>query len=42
MWGIHKENGVWWAKRSQFKFMFVNHDALYIAIGHLRLRVMKP
>jgi len=42
MWRKLKENGIWLAKCNRFKFMFKNHDALYIAIGKFRLRIMKP
>jgi hypothetical protein len=41
MWGKHKENGFWIAKVSDWRFMFRNHDALYIAAGRLRLRLMR-
>jgi uncharacterized cupin superfamily protein len=41
MWGRHKENGLWIAKVSDWRFMFRNHDALYIAAGRLRLRLMR-
>lgn len=40
-WGTHKESGLWIAKASQWRFMWCGHDALYIAAGRLRLRVMK-
>lgn len=42
MWGKHKENGVWVASSNNWKFLFDGHDALYIAAGRLRLRIMKP
>lgn len=41
-WGRRKENGVWIARRSQFRFLFCGHDSLYLAAGWLRLRIMKP
>jgi len=41
MWGKRKENGVWIASRSRWKWMWKDHDALYIAIWKLRLRIMK-
>lgn len=42
MWGKRKENGVWLASVPKRRFMFRGHDSLYIAIGRLRVRVMKP
>lgn len=42
MFGKRKETGVWFAETRAFKMMFRNHDALYIAIGRLRLRIMRP
>mgnify|MGYP001585291803 FL=1 len=33
--------GIWWAKKMQYRFMWRNHDALYIAIGKFRLRILK-
>jgi hypothetical protein len=41
MWGKHKENGIWLARSSQWRFMFYGHDALYIAAGMLRFRLMR-
>jgi hypothetical protein len=41
-WGKCKENGIWWASKSRRKLMWRGHDALYVALGHLRLRIMKP
>lgn len=32
---------IWLARRWRCRFMFRNHDALYVAVGRLRLRVMK-
>ena len=40
MWGKHKENGLWIATVSDWRFMFRGHDALYIAAGRFRLRLM--
>jgi hypothetical protein len=40
-WGKSRENGIWFAKVSDWRLMFFNHDALYIAAGRLRLRLMK-
>ena len=41
-WGRRKENGIWLARKPRRRLMFRDHDALYIAAGHLRLRLMKP
>jgi hypothetical protein len=41
MWGRNKENGVWISQTSDWRFMFRNHDALYIAAGRLRFRLMR-
>jgi len=41
-WGLRKENGIWFAKSASWKFMFRNHDALYIAAWKFRIRIMKP
>ena len=41
MWGKLKENGIWFARTSQYRLMFLNHDALYLALGRFRLRIMK-
>lgn len=40
-WG-NSETGVWLAKSSKWRVLFFGHDALYIAAGRLRLRIMKP
>ena len=51
MWGRHKENGVWIARagrtgergRLRWRFLWWNRrDSIYIALGHLRIRLMKP
>lgn len=42
MWGKQKENGVWVAQCSRQRLLWRNHDALFIAIGRLRVRMMKP
>jgi hypothetical protein len=42
MWGKLKESGIWFARASDWRLMWCGHDALYIAAGRLRLRVMKP
>jgi hypothetical protein len=41
MWGKSKESGIWIARSHKWRMMFFNHDALYIAVGRLRLRIMK-
>jgi len=41
-WGKTKENGIWTSTKSKNKFLFRNHDALFIALGRLRIRLMKP
>lgn len=41
-WGKSQENGIWIAPSHDWRLMFFGHDALYIAAGRLRLRVMKP
>lgn len=41
-WGKRRENGVWLATKPRRRFMFRNHDALYVAAWRLRLRLMKP
>jgi hypothetical protein len=41
MLGQTKESGVWFSSVWDWRFMFSDHDALYIAFGPLRLRVMK-
>jgi hypothetical protein len=40
-WGYHKENGIWWTDTKRRRFLWKDHDALYIALGHFRLRIMK-
>jgi hypothetical protein len=42
MWGHARENGIWWATRSRRRLMLRGHDALYVAAGRLRVRIMKP
>jgi len=41
-WGKCKENGLWMAAKHQWRLRFFNHDAFYLAMGRLRLRLMKP
>lgn len=42
MWGKRKENGVWLASRSRRRLMLRGHDSLFVAVGRMRLRIMKP
>lgn len=42
MWGRYRENGVWRSRVSKRRVMFRGHDSLYVALGHWRLRLMKP
>lgn len=42
MWGKRKENGVWLARRSRRRLLWRNHGALYVALGRVRVRLMKP
>jgi hypothetical protein len=43
MWGERKENGIWIAKRRQFRYLLASGDRLiYLALGRFRLRIMKP
>lgn len=42
MWGKSRENGIWVAPSWDWRLMFWRHDALFIAAGRLRLRLMKP
>lgn len=42
MCGARKENGFWLAVAKQWRILWRGHDALYIAAGRLRLRIMKP
>lgn len=32
---------VWWARRRRYRLLLRGHDALFVAFGRLRLRVMK-
>lgn len=41
MWGRSKENGIWWSTRSRRRLLFRGHDSLFVAFGHLRIRLMK-
>ena len=42
MWGQRKENGFWIAMTPDWRFKWCGHDALYVAIGRFRMRIMKP
>ena len=42
MWGTHKENGIWIGSKSRRRLLFRKHDSLFVALGRLRLRIMKP
>jgi hypothetical protein len=41
-WGKSRENGIWTTSKPKWKLLWRNHDALFIAAGRLRLRIMKP
>jgi hypothetical protein len=41
MWGERKENGIWIARTSRPRLMWRGHDSLYVALGRLRLRIMR-
>lgn len=41
MWGARKEGGFWIVITKQWRVLWRNHDAIYIAAGRLRLRIMK-
>lgn len=41
MFGKHKESGLWLARTWDWRLMFFSHDALYVAAGRIRLRLMK-
>ena len=34
--------GVWIAERSRWRLLWRSHDALFVAVRHLRLRIIKP
>jgi len=42
MWGKYKESGIWICGTSDWRLMFRGHDALFVAAGKLRLRLIKP
>lgn len=41
-WGKRKENGIWLSRVSRRRLMWRGHDSLYVALGRVRLRIMKP
>jgi hypothetical protein len=41
IWGKDKQHRIWLMPNKRKRFLWKNHDALYIALGHLRLRIMK-
>lgn len=41
-WGRARECGIWWSGKSRRRLLWRNHDSLFIAAGHLRVRLMKP
>ncbi len=41
-WGKYRENGFWLSSTPDWRFLFFGHDALYIAAGRFRMRIMKP
>ena len=42
MWEKIRESRVWLSSCSRRRFIFKDHDALFIAAGRLRIRLMKP
>ena len=42
MFGKRDENGFWITKSKRYRFMFRDHDSLYIAFWRFRFRLMKP
>lgn len=40
-WGKHKESGFWIASTYDYRFLWCDHDSLYVAIDKFRLRIMK-
>lgn len=41
-WGATRENGVWRAAHRRRRVLWCGHDALFVAFGRFRLRLMKP
>lgn len=42
MWGKHKENGIWFAKKRQRKLLVGGGRMTYMALGRFRFRLMWP
>lgn len=42
MWGSRKENGIWRCGTTSYRMIWRGHDALFVAVGKTRLRLMKP
>jgi hypothetical protein len=40
--GRTRQTAIWWASKPQRRFLWRDHDSLYIAVEHLRLSIMKP
>jgi hypothetical protein len=47
-WGKSKENGIWWSRpkynglRRKSKLLWRGHDSLFVRVGRLHFRLMKP
>lgn len=41
-WGRNRQHRAWLASKPRWRVMWSGHDALFIAAGRYRLRVMKP
>jgi hypothetical protein len=42
-WGAHRNCGIWWGPVRQRRLMLGGGDRIiYLAIGHLALRICKP
>jgi hypothetical protein len=39
--GTHRESGIWWSPLSRWRLICRHHDALFVAAGRLRIRIMK-
>ena len=42
MWGRAKENGVWFGKTPQWRFLTGGDRLFYVAFGRFRARIMNP
>lgn len=40
--GRSAETGIWRSKTTKRRYLWNNHDSLFIAFGKWRLRIMKP